>query len=164
MQRWRSQTASELDLYSRVTILANNRCLRVALGAWRSRTKEKKQLDWRNDMRNKMKSIREKREITLIKDAWAKWRQSYRSHLSGQHYTERLILQFFQRWKRRLSEVDHLEATGDGFLNVKEHKDVERCWSYWRRAVELRNAEKSIAESVGLRIMGDVMDVWKQRV
>jgi protein SFI1 len=109
-----------------------------------------------------MKTVREKREGKLRKDAWAKWRQSYRSHLSGQHYTERLVLRFVQRWKTKLLEVDHLEAAGDEFLNGKDRRVAERCWRYWRRAAELRSAERSVVASVGLRIMGSVMDIWKQ--
>jgi protein SFI1 len=162
MQRWRDQTASELDLYSRVSTLANNQRLRAALTSWRLRLKEKRRMDWQNDMRRKMKMVREKREASLRKDAWAKWRQSYRSHLSGQHYIERLVFRFFQRWKTRLLEVDHQEAVGDEFLGGQEHKVVERCWNYWKRTTELRNAERSALDSVGLRIMGDALEVWKK--
>jgi protein SFI1 len=113
-------------------------------------------------MRSKMKTVREKREGKLRKDAWAKWRQSYRSHLSGQHYTERLVLRFFQWWKTKLLEMDHLEAAGDAFFSGKDRKAAERCWSYWRRTAELRNAERLIVESIGLRIMGNAMDIWKK--
>lgn len=162
MERWRNRTASELDLYSRVSTLNNNQCLRAALRAWKSRLKEKRQTEWRNDMRSKMKTVREKREGKLRKDAWAKWRQSYRSHLSGLHYTERLVLRFFRRWKTKLLTVDYLEAAGDVFLNGKDGRVAERCWSYWRRAVELRNAERSVADNVRLRIIGNVMNIWKQ--
>jgi protein SFI1 len=164
MERWRNRTASELELYSRVTTLADTRCLRAALTIWESRLKEKRQTEWRNDMRMKMKTVREKREGKLRKDAWAKWRQSYRSHLSGQHYTERLVLRFFRRWKTKLSAVDHLEAAADGFLNGREDRAVNRCWDYWRRAVELRNAERSVVERVSLRIMEDAMSVWKKHM
>lgn len=115
-------------------------------------------------MRNKMKSVRERREGKMRKDAWAKWRQSYRSHISGQHYTEHLVLRFFQRWKTRLLDIDHLEAVGEESLNIRGRRDVERTWVYWRRAAELRAAERSIAESVSLRIMGHVIDLWKQRM
>lgn len=162
MQRWRNQTASQLELYDRVSALANNRGLRAALATWKSRLKEKKQTEWRNDMRRKMTSVREKREAKLRKDAWAKWRQSYRSHLSEQHYAERLVLRLFRRWKTRFLAVDHLEVVGDQFLDAKENRAVERCWTFWRRAVELRNVERTVSESVGLRIMGNTMEVWKQ--
>lgn len=114
-------------------------------------------------MRKKMKTVREKREGTLRKDAWAKWRQSYRSHLSGQHYAECLALRFFRKWKTKLLEVDHLEAAGDKFCDRRDRRAAERCWIYWRRAGQLRSAERLVLENVGLRVMGDVMDIWKKR-
>jgi protein SFI1 len=143
-------------------MLANNRCLRAALGVWKSKLKLKRQMEWRNDMRRKMKTVREKREAKLRKDAWAKWRQSYRSHLSGHRYIERLALRHFQRWKTKLLEVDHLEGVGDQFLVGKDHKTITKCWSYWKRAMELRNAQRSVVESVGLRIMGNAMNIWRK--
>lgn len=163
MQRWWSRTSSQLDLYSRVSTLANNRCLRAVLDAWKLKLKGKRQSDWRNSMRSKMKSIREKREGKLRNDAWAKWRQSYRSHLSGQLYAEHLVLRFFRRWKTRLLVMDHLEAAGDEFLHVQKRKTAEKYWLCWRRALELRNAQRSVVESVGLRVMGDALVVWKKR-
>lgn len=114
-------------------------------------------------MRSKMKSIREKRESKLRKDAWAKWRQSYRSHLSGQHYAERLVLRLFQRWRTRQIAIEHLKVVGDQFLDVYEHKAADRYWIYWRRAVELKISESTITERVSLRIMGDALDIWKRR-
>lgn len=164
MERWRSQTASHIELESQVTTLANTRRLRVAFVGWRSRLKEKRQTDWRNDMRGKMKSVRENREGKLRKDAWAKWRQSYRSHLSGQHYIDHLVLRCFRKWRTRLLDIDHLEAAGDEFLRLKEAKGAERCLTYWRRAAELRNAERSVTETVSLRILASKMDLWKKRM
>jgi protein SFI1 len=114
-------------------------------------------------MRKKMKTVRENREGKLRKDAWAKWRQSYRSHISGQHYTERLLLRFFQQWKTKLLEVDHLEAAGDEIWNGRDRRATERCWTYWKRAAELRSTERSVLASVGLRMMGNIMDIWKKR-
>lgn len=164
MERWRNQTASRLELQSQVATLANTRHLRAAFVGWRSRLKEKRQIDWRNDMRGKMKSVREKRERKLRKDAWAKWRQSYRSHLSGQHYIDHLVLRCFQKWRTRLSDIDRLEVAGDEFLRLKEAKGVEGCLTYWRRAAELRNAGRSVTETVSLRILVSKMDLWRKRM
>lgn len=115
-------------------------------------------------MRMKMKTVRENREGKLRKDAWAKWRQSYRSHLSGQHYTERLVLRFFQRWKAKLLTVDRLEAAGDEFLSRRENAAANRCWDYWRREVELKIAHRSVVERVSLRIMENAISVWKKHM
>jgi protein SFI1 len=162
LQHWRTLTASRRELFYRVATLANNRRLRSAFNAWTAGVKEKRQAEWRHGMRMKMKTIREKREGKLRDDAWAKWRQSYRSHLSGQHYIERLVLQFYRHWKKRLSDVDHLEATADEFSGVMEGRATERFWNHWRRTMEMRNAERMVLERVSMRVMGEVMDAWKR--
>jgi protein SFI1 len=156
-------TASRQELHQRVAILANTRRLRSVFGVWKRRLKGKRLTEWRRDMRNRMKLVREKQSGKLRKDAWAKWRQSYRSHLSGQRYTERLLFQFFQRWKAKLSEVDHLDAVGDGFLHASEERAAQRLWTYWKRAMEIRNAERATRDMVGLRVMEKVMTTWKSR-
>lgn len=111
-----------------------------------------------------MKIVREKRESKLRKDAWAKWRQSYRSHLSAQHYTERLVIRFYSRWKKQLLEVDHRNAVADEFYRATGEKAMERCWSSWKRALEMRNAEKVVAEKVEVRVMHEALTVWKKQV
>jgi Sfi1 spindle body protein. len=123
---------------------------------------EKREAAWRYRMRMKMKAVRERREGKLRKDAWAKWRQSYRSHLSGQHYIERLVLRFYRRWKNKLSDVDRLKTITDEFSRVKDEGVIERRWNYWRRATEMRNAERIVLERVNLRVMGEAIDVWKR--
>ena len=164
MECWRNQTASRLELQSQIATLANTRHLRTAFVGWRSRLKEKRQTDWRNDMRGKMKSVREKREGKLRKDAWAKWRQSYRSHLSGHYYIDHLVLRCFRKWRTRLLSIDHLEVAGDEFLRLKEAKGAERYLIYWRRATELRNTERSVTETISLRILASKMDLWRKRM
>jgi protein SFI1 len=109
-----------------------------------------------------MKTVREKREGKLRKDTWVTWRQSFKSHLSGQRYNARLVFRLFQWWKTKLVEFDGMEAVGDHFLNGKDYATAERFWNSWRRASELRNAEKSVVDSVNLRIMVDAMKVWKK--
>ncbi|KDQ61051.1 hypothetical protein JAAARDRAFT_191170 [Jaapia argillacea MUCL 33604] len=164
VQRWRALTASRRELYLRVTKLSNNRKSRAAFNIWKSKLKEKRKEEWRQGMRNKMKSIREKRELKLKKDAWAKWRQLYRSHLSDQHYAERLVLRFYGKWKRKFVDVDHLEGAAEDFARLREEKGLGRYLGLWRRAVELRNAERAMRERVGLRVMTEVVDVWKGKI
>lgn len=41
---------------------------------------------------------------------------------------------------------------------------MERCWDLWRKAIEMRKAERAMAERVELRILAGVMDVWKRRL
>lgn len=58
--------------------------------------------------------------------------------------------------------MHQLEEAGNEFLMVTEGKAGERCWGHWRRAVEIRSSERIILERVGLRVMGEVMDIWNR--
>ncbi|KAG6911480.1 hypothetical protein DXG01_014554 [Tephrocybe rancida] len=164
LQRWRHINASRCDIHQRITTMSDNRCRRKALSIWRSRLREKEQDKWRQDMRQKMKIIREQREHKLCKDALAKWRQSYRSHISGQHYVERLVYRLYKRWKTRLSTINELElAAGDAF-QASQEKIFLRCWDRWRIATDMRVSERVMAERIGLRLMSDSMSVWQKNM
>ncbi|GLB35015.1 putative sfi1 spindle body protein [Lyophyllum shimeji] len=164
LQRWRSVTASHAELYRRIASLSDNRGLKHAFSTWRARLKQKEQDKWRQQMRQKMKIIRDKREQKIRKDAWAKWRQSYRSHLSGQHYTANLVHRFYYCWKKRLSAIIELEDIADNALQASQGRVAERCWNCWRDATELRNSERIMSERVGLRLMGDAMAAWQRKL
>lgn len=164
VQRWRQKTAARREVYNRVSLLASKRCLKAALRVWRLRLKEKQQTAWRNSMRLKMKTIRETREAKLRKDAWAKWRQSYRSHLAWQQYNQRLVLRFFERWRDKLAGVQDLESFANEVSRVGEGKALERSWNRWRHGAQLRSIERVVQERVGTRIMDEAMDVWKKQL
>jgi protein SFI1 len=155
-------TASRRALYQRVGSVVDTRRLRAAFSCWKLRLKAKRQTEWRDGMRMKMKIIREKKEAKLRKDAWAKWRQSYRSHLSAQHYAERLVLRFLHRWRERLAKVDHMEAAADEFLYDTVGRRAEKCWDHWKVMMELRNSERVISERIDLRVMGNTLKIWRK--
>jgi protein SFI1 len=162
LQRWRTLTASRGELHHRVKSLSDNRCLRSAMSLWKAKLKEKDQAKWRHEIRHKMKTIKDKVALRLRKDAWAKWRQSYLSHLSGQHYTEHLLFRFYCRWKERLSGLDELEHAAELHLGVVEQRWVGRCWNLWKRASDMRNAERLLLRRINLRLMGSTMDIWRK--
>ncbi|KIK93706.1 hypothetical protein PAXRUDRAFT_828690 [Paxillus rubicundulus Ve08.2h10] len=162
LRRWRNASASLLKRQEHVATLANTRNLRVAVTIWKVKLKEKRQIAWRNDMRAKMKTVREKRELKVQKDAWAKWRQSFRSHLSELQYNERVVMRLFLRWKSSLSKIDRLEANADGFHQRPNGSASMVVWKRWKRALEIRNAEKAVESKAGLRVKCEVMQVWKK--
>ncbi|TFY63971.1 hypothetical protein EVJ58_g2926 [Rhodofomes roseus] len=164
LQRWRQRTAANQDIYAHVSLLSNKRCLKAAMEVWKVKLKEKKQADWRNSMRARMKTVRERREAKILKDAWAKWRQSYQSHLSAQHYNERLVSRYLKRWRARLALLDELDAAAEHLEYVRQERQVEKCWDLWRRALGMRRQEKVMAERVDIRIMGHAMDTWRNRL
>lgn len=162
LQRWRKLTTSRREVYRRVKNLSDNRCLRSAIGLWRAKLNERNQSRWREEIRTKMKTIKDKLALRLRKDAWAKWRQSYLSHLSGQHYTEHLLFRFYCRWKERLSGLEELEHTAELHLGVVEQRWVGRCWNLWKRASDMRNAERILLGRVNLRLTGNIIDIWRK--
>lgn len=164
LQRWRQRTAARQDLYVRVCTLSDKRCLKAAMDVWKTKLKEKKQADWRDAMRARMKTVRERREAKLLKDAWAKWRQSYQSHLSEQHYNERLVTRCLKRWRARLARLDQLDAAAEHLEYVRQERQVERCWDLWRRALDMRKRERVMAGRVDMRVVGQVVDAWRRRL
>lgn len=161
LRRWRNATASRTERQNHAVTSANTRFLRAVLTLWKAKLKEKRQIAWRNDMRAKMKTIREKRELKIQKDAWAKWRQSFRSHLSELQHHERVLLRFFVRWKSSLSKLESLETAADQFYRRTTCSAVLQAWKRWKRALAVSDAEKAVTAKTSLRINRRVMQVWK---
>ncbi|KAF7440452.1 hypothetical protein PC9H_000797 [Pleurotus ostreatus] len=163
-QRWRSRTSSKLELYARIATISDNRLIRRMLDVWRAKLKVKRQNKWRQDMRKKMKIIRERRETNLQKEVWMQWRQLYRSRLAHEYYSKRLLLRFHKRWKDSLVNLDHLDTIADNALKSTDSRLLSGFWYRWRRALEIRSAEKAVEESVNVRIMADALTKWKSRM
>lgn len=115
-------------------------------------------------MRNRMKMVRDSRDRKLKKDAWMNWRHSFKAQLSDQHFSERLVVRFFKRWRRKVTSLEQLDAAAEHFVVSKEHTQIERSWDVWRRAAEIRKAERFMTEKVSRRVLGEVMGVWKNRL
>ncbi|KAJ7156026.1 hypothetical protein C8R43DRAFT_1087387 [Mycena crocata] len=164
IDRWRTRTATSIERVGRVANAANVRVLRSAFGVWRAKTKEREQARWRASMRSKMKIIRDKRELKLMKDALAKWRQSHRSHLADQHYTKSLALRYVCYWRQKLADLDHLDILADEFSRVSDGGILERCWHYWKHESQLQIAHKIVTDSIALRVKTEVMDVWRRQM
>ncbi|TFY83893.1 hypothetical protein EWM64_g113 [Hericium alpestre] len=163
IHRWRVRLAQCRDFEQQVQTLADQKLLKSALTTWKAKLKVKQQEKWRTDMRLKMKTVREKRESKLRKDAWAKWRQSYRSHLSGQHYSERLVMRAFGKWKEKLVAIDRLDAVADEFVAKREGRAIGRAWDMWRGAMELKNLEAVVSSRVSTRLAKEVLDGHRDR-
>ncbi|KAK0459672.1 uncharacterized protein EV420DRAFT_1537125 [Desarmillaria tabescens] len=149
LQRWSSRLAAYRRTCQTADAVADKHQMIRAFSRWRRSLVGKQHENWRSSMRSKMKIVRTKREERLRKDAWAKWRQSYRSHLSDQHYNERLSLRCFQRWKGKLYALDGLEDVADEVQHARAEHAFERCWSHWRQMTQLCAAERIIAGQVG---------------
>ncbi|KAG2041676.1 hypothetical protein BDR03DRAFT_1072733 [Suillus americanus] len=163
LRSWRNATASRLEMHARAASIADARCLRFALDVWGAKHKQKKQLQWRHDMRTKMKTVRERHETKLVKYAWAKWQQSHRSLLNELQYNERMVARFFLRWKNSLLKLDHMDSAADEFSQRIKGSAAHRAWKHWKKAMAARDAGKTVAHKAALRIKGMVMDLWKKQ-
>ncbi|KAI0029377.1 Sfi1 spindle body protein-domain-containing protein [Vararia minispora EC-137] len=163
-QRWRSRTAHLRDLSAQVQFIADQKCLRRALDTWFGALAQRAQERWRNEMREKTKVVRAARETKLRKDAWAKWRQLYRSHISQQYYSAHLLLRTFRIWRTRLEGLDEAEVKADRFEEVVEKKVMVRAWEMWKGEMLLRAKEAVVARHVGLRIQKRTLGAWKQKM
>ncbi|KAG6854332.1 hypothetical protein C0991_008227 [Blastosporella zonata] len=164
LQRWKNAFVSRHEIYQRITTAFDNRRRRKILTIWRNHLKEREQNKWRRDMRQKMKTIREKREHKLCKDAWAKWRQQYRSHLADHHYIEHFAHRFFERWKQQLSTISQFEMIADDAFQVFQERKMEYYLDRWRTAKAIRVSEQVISERIGLRLMHGTMTVWRKNM
>ncbi|KAJ6547509.1 hypothetical protein B0H19DRAFT_1221514 [Mycena capillaripes] len=164
IHRWRSRTIASRELLNRVATVENSQHLRTALRVWREKTKEREQTRWRASMRSKMKLIRDRRELKLMKDALAKWKQSHKAHSADQHYTRSLVLRHYDHWRNRLAHLDRLDDAADRLSRVIEAGILEKCWHLWKRASQLQLAHKIVTENIGLRVKTEVMDVWRRQM
>lgn len=162
LQRWETVMASRKELYTRITGLSDKRRLKRSLAIWRSKLREAQQSKWRHTMRLKMKAIKDKRELKLRKDAWAKWRQSYRSHLSDQRYEDGLRIRVYNRWKAQLSALDALEAVADDVLSATDDRRVIDCWERWRKTSKMESSAQIMIERINRREIADVMNSWRR--
>lgn len=164
LHRWRSRTAARRDLYQRVATLSDSRRLKAALQVWHARHRERKQLKWRQDMRTRMKVVRDHHDHLLKKDVWAKWKLAFRGYLAHQHYSQQLLIRFHDKWRQKLVKFDRMDATADTFAAGKEKSLVRKYWNMWERAVSARRAERVTIERVDMRILASAYDVWKRRL
>jgi len=81
-----------------------------------------------------------------------------------QRFAVRLVGRCFERWKDKVQEKDVTKERADQLVLAREGRIVVRCWDSWVRAVELRSAERDVAERVRARVVGDFMVFWQRRM
>lgn len=164
MQKWQAKVQKRREYHRQVYAAFESRRLKWAMDLWRVKLHAKRQIEWRDSMRSRMKVVRLNREMKLKNDAWARWRQLYQSRLSAQHYSKRLLVRFLLQWRRRLAGVDAAEDAGENLARVLDSRRVAKFWNTWRRTSVLRATESLLTERVNLRVMSDTMAVLKKRM
>ena len=86
-----------------------------------------------------------------------KWRQL---HLSRQLLMRNTRLRAFRCWRTKLREVDNLETLAEGFEDTRARRMLENAMQTWSRRVQMRDAEKYLADKVSYRIMKVALKIW----
>ncbi|KIK59731.1 hypothetical protein GYMLUDRAFT_74171 [Collybiopsis luxurians FD-317 M1] len=166
-QRWYQPTASRRALCARVDAFANRRCQQIFFSIWKQRlkrqVKEKLQIKWRQDMRMRIQLVRQKRDKRVLQQAWDNLRQSHRLTVADQYYDGQLLVRFFQHWKTILGKAYGKEAIADEMFRNRMENAVETYWDHWRSSAEIARIGKVITERVGLRVLGETLDIWYKR-
>ncbi|KAI9446235.1 hypothetical protein H4582DRAFT_2069571 [Lactarius indigo] len=144
IHKWRAALQHQRERAAHADALAKAHCQKATLVRWHAHLQERQKAAWRADMRTRMQTVRSLRDAALRRDTWAHWRRLYQS---------RLLQQRVERWRGKLRETEALKGRADEFAAMKEGKVVDRCWDSWRRAAELKSAERVISERVGARIV-----------
>lgn len=163
MQRWQSKLASRRQFQNQQVVEFSKRHLKTAFRVWQAKLKQKQQLAWRSEMRKKMKIIKNKLDLNVKKDAWAKWRQIQLAHRADRQYRLFFLVRFFARWKTRLRQVSEMADVANEYASHLDLKAADRCWDYWKRSAVSRNRELVVIRRVDWRIMVNAFDQWKQR-
>ena len=163
VHKWHAALVRQRERATRADARADAYRRKVALIRWHTRLQERQKAAWRADMRMRMQTVRSLREAALRRDAWARWRQLYQSRLLQQRFAVRIVGRCFERWKSKLRETDVMRRRADEVVAAREGEAVGRCWDSWRRAAELRSAERAIAERVGARVVRESVAFWRQR-
>jgi protein SFI1 len=164
VQKWQNELQKRRKRDEEITAMFKSRHLKRAMDLWRVKLHAKRQMQWRDSMRSRMKVVRLNREKKLKNDAWVEWRRLYQSRLSAQHYSKCLLNRFVSRWRRRLVGVDAVEDAGEMLIQVFDSRRVSKFWDTWKRASALRMAQSLLAERVNLRVMNHAVVMWKRRM
>jgi protein SFI1 len=163
MQRWQSKLASRRQFQNQQIVEFSKRHLKTAFRVWQAKLKQKQQLVWRSEMRKKLKIIKNKLDLNVKKDAWAKWRQLQLSRRADRQYRLFFLVHFFARWKTKLRQVSEMADVANEYASHLDLKVADRFWDYWKRAAISRHRELVVVQRVDWRIMVNAFDRWKQR-
>lgn len=164
MQRWQNRVNSRKVAEDELVNQFQRRNVKGFFKTWQTRLKQRRQAAWRNDMRHKMKLVKNKSDNRLKQDVWAKWRLLQLSHRADKHYQTTLLARHHGRWKGRLIELDNLDVIADDFSEHIYLKSLKLSWNLWKQAASLRRDQNIITQRVDCRIVATAFDLWRKRM
>lgn len=126
--------------------------------------RQRRQIAWRNDMRQKMKIIKIKSDTRIQKEAWDQWRQVQLAYQADNHYRLVLLSRYHTQWKRKFNELDDLDVIAEQLFASIQRRAVEKFLFRWKRATNMRHDELVMSQRVDCRIMVNALDLWRERM
>lgn len=130
---------------------------------WIDQLNRRRQEKWRQDMRMRMKVVRDKREARIRRDAWANLRRRYQLRLAAQKREQRLIRVSLNRWRRRLDHIDRLDMLADETAQRGLKRLVLQNWARWKHVLGLSFSEKLFVERNDRKTMKSAMAMWRKQ-
>ena len=143
---------------------ADARYLRLFLTVWRSKWKERKQAAWRRQMRNNMKTVRERHDLNLQRVLFVRWSAAHQMVCLEKELKARWLSKYLDRSKTRCSEIQSLDHIANQVAVTNENKSVRQHFNLWRRMLLLKDMERHMAEAVRVRRLAFFMTVWQRRL
>lgn len=137
---------------------------RIFWGAWQAKLKQRRQIAWRNDMRQKLRVMKSKTDARLVVTAWKKWRQIHLGHRAEFYYQANLMHRCLSRWRRRLLQTDDMQNLAVQFSDGIQFTHLRRSWIKWINAACMRRDERVMVERVNCRVVANSLDIWRKRM
>ena len=163
LDKWKQRFLKHQQLYKHISDLSDRRILLTFVRIWREKAIEARQKKWRQDMRSKMKIVRQNADSRLIRECWAMWRHSAQSHAVYQAYLDKLILRAFVTWRNKMVKVEQLSITADEFQSNRRASLVT-YWRKWKGMAECRSAERTMVHRIKLRLLDSAMGKWRAQL
>lgn len=161
MQRWRKRIQDGIEREDDLVKEFNSLRLRSLFSAWQNKLRVKRQIAWRNDMRQRMKVVKNKADERILKTAWKQWRRIQLISAAEAHYHSTLLIRHVNKWKDNLIRLDNLDNTADEFAANLHSRSLESFWTRWKILTGLRHDERTMVQRVNARIMTNTFDRWR---
>jgi protein SFI1 len=161
LQRWRANLFKRNDYYDSIGTIADTFRLRRSFSKWRSALKIRQQAAWKNDMRSRMKLVRDRRDTAAKLQAWTIWKRALKLHSVEVECVNMLEGRFLKKWRASLQRIDGMTSAADQYRGKCIMRTTDYCWDRWISATRLHAFESTIRQKLNLRIMGVALSNWK---
>jgi protein SFI1 len=164
MQRWQTKLATRRIREDELVKQFDTCRARIFFKLWQAKLKHKRQIAWRNDMRQKMKIMKNRSDARIIKGAWKIWQQLHLEHRADTLYQSNLVIRYYSQWKEGLLKLDDMYNLADQFSESVQFALLKACFKRWTQTMNLRRDEHVMIQRIDRRIMTNSLDLWRKRM